>query len=145
MDARSIQMIIKNDKLRLVKLLLTEIAEKPDNPYRDIKPDNLVFKWFYTGRQDRGLRLREEGKQVFEYAEIAHYDFPVETEDMNPFDTWAFAAWTIKITKKMTCPFYIGMSKERRKKDVYIRIYDHKIAMMITLYGTFGEYIESRN
>ena len=32
---------------------------------------------------------------------------------------------------------------DKGKKQPYIRIYDHRIAMMMTLYGDFSSYIES--
>ena len=49
-----------------------------------------------------------------------------------------------EIIKKIKCPYYLGVHKLRDKKgEPFIRVYDHKTAMMITLHGNLREYLES--
>jgi hypothetical protein len=104
---------------------------------------DLMFKWWATGRTGSGLRLTEDGMEAFTQAEIEHFDFPVfadkkfkglKKEDLKKF--------TLNLGKKLKCPWYIGL-KNQQAQSAYIRVYDSKIAMMITLYGSFLEYIES--
>ena len=53
---------------------------------------------------------------------------------------------TLEIIKKITCPYYLGVHKIRGKKGApFIRVYDHKTAMMITLHGNLREYLDSKN
>ena len=102
-----------------------------------------MFKWWATGRTGTGLRLTEDGMEAFTLADIEHFDFPVfadkkfkglKKEDLKKF--------TLNLGKKLKCPWYIGL-KNQQAQSAYIRIYDSKIAMMITLYGSFLEYLES--
>lgn len=105
--------------------------------------NDLMFKWWATGRTGTGLRLTEDGMEAFTSADIEHFDFPVfadkkfkglKKEDLKKF--------TLNLGKKLKCPWYIGL-KNQQAQSAYIRIYDSKIAMMITLYGSFLEYLES--
>ncbi len=111
------------------------------------QPENslnkLVFKWWATGRSGSGLRLTEDGMQAFTLAELEYFDFPIfvdnkhtnlKKEDLKKF--------TLNLGRKLKCPWYIGL-KNQTAKSAYIRIYDSKVAMMITLYGSFLEYINS--
>ena len=133
-------MTYPRSKSEIVKVILAEIGDDPDNPWKDTAIDKLVFRWFATGRQGAGLRLTNEGEAAFEYAQIAFYTFPF------PSIPLGWTSSTMKnINKKIQCPFYLGSTVERTKKIPYIKVYDHKIAMMITLYGTVGEYIETIN
>lgn len=111
------------------------------------KPKNtinyLLFKWWATGRSGSGLRLSEDGMIAFSHAEIEYYDFPVfSNEKYKEIKKEDLKKFTLNLGKKLKCPWYIGL-KNHQSKSAYIRIYDSKIAMMITLYGSFLEYIES--
>lgn len=103
--------------------------------------DDLTFKWWATGRTGTGLRLTEEGNKAFTDAEIEFFEFPLfkkGKQDMKPTE---FKSFTLKLGKKLDCPFYIGIKIENRL--AYIRVYDSKIAMMIELYGSFTEYLNA--
>jgi len=131
---------MKNKELitkALIEILEIDISQ-PKNSVND-----LLFKWWATGRSGSGLRLTEDGMEAFTLADIEHYDFPLfvnekykglKKEDLKKF--------TLNLGKKIKCPWYIGL-KNQQAKSAYIRIYDSKIAMMITLYGSFLEYIDS--
>jgi hypothetical protein len=45
--------------------------------------------------------------------------------------------------KKIKCPYFMGVNKDGKKSKPYIRFYDSKIAMMVSLYGNVNEYLDS--
>jgi hypothetical protein len=50
----------------------------------------------------------------------------------------------LEINKKIKCPYYLGVNKiEGKKKKLYMRLYDSKIAMLIELYGNLIGYLDS--
>ena len=135
-------------KIEIVKLILAEAKEDPDFPWKDIAPDKLVFEWFVTGRAGTGLRLTDAAKVAFERAKIAHYDFEFtvpKSQANNIKSQSGLAKFTLQLDRKINCPYYIGSKLDSitNKKSLYIRIYDHKIAMMMTLYGDFQSYLDS--
>jgi hypothetical protein len=131
---------MKNKELitqALIEILEIDLSQ-PKNSIND-----LLFKWWATGRSGSGLRLTEDGMDAFSLAEIEHYDFPLFVGDKHKgLKKEDLKRFTLKLGKKIKCPWYIGL-KNQQAKTAYIRIYDSKIAMMITLYGSFLEYLES--
>jgi len=130
-------------KTDIVKLILSETKDDPDFPWKDIPADKLMFEWFVTARAGQGLRLTDAGMMAFNKAELAYYEF-----DLNPpkMAAWGsdWGKYTAMLDKKIKCPYYIGVKlTDKGKKQPYIRLYDHKIAMMMTLYGDFQSYIDS--
>ena len=130
-------------KTDLVKLILSEAKDDPDFPWKDTAVDQLVFQWFMTGRSGSGLRLTDAGAQALVSAKISHYNF-----DFNPPKNVRgevnWGKYTVILDKKVKCPYYVGINVvDNGKKQPYIRIYDHKIAMMMTLYGDFQSYLDS--
>ena len=134
-------------KIEIVKLLLNESKDDPDFPWKDVAPDKLVFDWFVTGRAGSGLRLTDAGSVAFEKANISHYDFDftVPTSQVNNIKSQSgLAKFTLGLDRKINCPYYIGTKPfDRTRNQPYIRVYDHKIAMMITLYGDLQSYLDS--
>jgi hypothetical protein len=120
-------------KLAITKALHNNLPD--DNPFKQIPLEKAVFRWWWTGRSTEGLRLSEEGNQVCNLLELEYFDFdfPLSAEK----HVWI----GLTLGKKLTCPYYIGF-KNRLYKSAYIRIYDSKVAMMITLFGGLKEYIE---
>lgn len=126
------------------KQLITDIILKnlPSiHPWNDLPFEKILFKWWATGRSNSSLRLTEDGKIAFELAEIEFYEYPLIT-NTNQIEEIKFTKYTIQLGKKIKCPFYIG-HKNRMLKSAYIRLYDSKIAMMVSLYGSFHEYFNS--
>lgn len=114
------------------------LALPPSSTYKTISLNHLLFRWWFTGRAGDTLRLTEEGKLAFTEANIEFFDFsllPLKKTSISSKE------YTLKIGKKVSCPFYIGL-KTNAASSAYIRIYDSKVAMMIQLYGTFNEYID---
>lgn len=135
-------------KTDIVKLILEQTRDDPDFPWKDFAPDKLVFEWFVTGRAGTGLRLTDSGSAAFNKAKISHYDFDftVPQTQVNSIKSQSgLAKFTLQIDRKINCPYYVGSKLDTsiNKKSLYIRIYDHKIAMMMTLYGDFQSYLDS--
>jgi hypothetical protein len=129
-------------KFEIVKIVLAETQDDPDFPWNNRDPDKLIFEWFATGRIGEGLRLTDVGATAFAKAKIAHYTFDIN----KPLFSKTWESYVMLLNKKIHCPYYIGVRKdEKEKKRPYntINIYDHKIAMLMTLYGTLDDYLES--
>lgn len=111
------------------------------NPWKDLSIDKLYTKWWITGRSSQGLRLSDEGKNAFDLAEIEYYEYPL-FDNKNQTGNIKMASFTINLGKKVKCPFYIGL-KTNQAKSAYIRLYDSKVAMMVSLYGSFYDFFNS--
>lgn len=107
-----------------------------NHPYSEMDMDSVMFKWWMTGRQS-GMRLTEHGSTAFKLAQIEYYDFVTE----NKGQSWN--NYLLEINNKIKFPYYMGTYTIEKKKKSYIRLYDSKIAMMIGLYGSFREYLDS--
>lgn len=113
-----------------------------NHPWSDLPFEKIIFKWWATGRSNNSLRLTDDGRVAFELAEIAHYEYPLVNND-DQLEKIKFTGFTIELGKKVRCPFYVG-NKSRLHKSAYIRLYDSKTAMLINLYGSFHDYLESK-
>ena len=119
----------KSIKYQITEIVLSEIPEHMRD--KDVTIDDLLFKWWQTGRQD-GLRLSDAGNDAFKLADIEYFDFESKQENQS------WHSFLLEINKKIKCPFYLG-----KDKKPYIRLYDSKIAMLLTLYGSLNDYLES--
>lgn len=128
------------NKRKSTKQLITEtvLAEIPKSHriYHELPIEDVIFKWWFTGRQD-GLRLTDEGVTAFQLADIAFYDYEFKQ------DGQSYHSFVLELNKKIKCPYYLGANK--KDKSFYIRLYDSKVAMMITLYGSLKDYLQSIN
>lgn len=125
-------------KRKSLKEVITEavLAEIPKSHriYHELPLDQIIFKWWFTGRQE-GLRLTDEGVTAFHLAEIAFYDYEFKQ------DGQSYHSFILELNKKIKCPYYLGVNKKDKTKSFYIRLYDSKIAMMLGLYGNLQEYL----
>ena len=128
-------------KRKTLKETITEVvlAQLPDSllQEKNSSVDKLLFKWWMTGRQD-GLRLTDMGDLAFRTAEIEFYQYELKIQPETQYH-----AYILELNKKIKCPYYMGVNKEVKKSSPYIRFYDSKIAMMISLYGNVNEYLDS--
>ena len=121
------------------KITAAVLSELPtSSTYKNISINHLLFRWWFTGRGGDTLRLTEEGKLAFTEANLEFFDFPLVPLKKV---TISSKEYTLKIGKKVNCPFYIGL-KTQAASSAYIRIYDSKVAMMIQLYGSFNDYLD---
>lgn len=128
-----------NDR-RSVKQRITEAVAKelPSASEYNLDIEELVSKWWMTGRQD-GLRLTDIGDVTFQLAEIEHFTYSM---DRIPEGSWY--TFLLSLNRKIKCPYYLGVNKlEDKKNEPFIRLYDSKIAMLVSLYGTINDYLES--
>ena len=125
----------KSKKQLITEAVLAEIP-KSHRIYHELPIEDVMFKWWFTGRQD-GLRLTDEGVTAFELADIEFYDHEFKQEGKS------YHNFILELNNKIKCPYYIGMSKKDKIKKFYLRLYDSKIAMMLTLYGDIHSYLES--
>lgn len=105
--------------------------------YKELTVEKVFMRWWMTGRLSNGMRLTDEGKTCFELAEIAHYKFDFSFMNRTPQYV------ILSLSTHIACPYYIGIEFENKAKKPYIRLYDHKIAMMVSLYGTINDYLIS--
>jgi|FreactTroBogLake_1042271.scaffolds.fasta_scaffold00244_3 hypothetical protein len=138
-------MTYPNSKEEITRKILAEIGDDPDSPWKDIPVDKLMFAWWTTGRSGSGLRLTDPGRNAFEYAKIAHYDLPFDgPKDLSGApSTGGWSMYSLELDKKIKCPYYLGTEIVDKKRKPFIRIYDHRIAVMMTLYGDTNSYLES--
>lgn len=101
--------------------------------------DDAMRKWWMTVRSDRGLRLTDAGDLAFRYAEIEYYEYKCKFEKEQ-----SLHSIILELSKKIKCPYYLGVNKlENKKSEPYIRLYDSRIAVMVSLYGSIAEYLKS--
>ena len=122
------------DKNTITKIILENLPA--NNPWQDLPFEKVLFQWWVTARNKSNLRLSDVGKQAFDMAQIQFYQYNINVEKSN------FTKLMIEYGKKIKCPFYVGL-KSHLYKSAYICVYDSKIAMLINLYGSFQEYIDS--
>lgn len=102
--------------------------------------EDFISKWWFTGRSG-GLRLTEEGDRIFRLAEIEYFECPIGSINYN------YYGFVLDLNKKMTCPYYLGLyideKKQLLKGEPIIRLYDSRVAVMVNLYGSLKEYLDS--
>jgi len=123
----------KSIKQIITETVLRELPEN-QNPYSELTVEQLLFKWWFTGRQD-GLRLTEDGMIAFRLAQIAEYEIDFKVGKKSYYESM------IELSRKIKCPYYLNVNKVT--KTPYIRLYDSKIVMMVNLYGGLQEYLNS--
>lgn len=131
-----------NPKITKIKITEAVVNELPEASRKDIDDvDKILSRWWATGRQE-GLRLTEFGDLNFRMAEIEFYDFDLEKDiKQNPTIEWN--SFLLECNRKIKCPYYLGVNKVNNNKTIYIRFYDSKIAMMVELYGSIKDYLNS--
>jgi|LakMenEpi03Aug12_release.lakeMendotaPanAssembly.Ray.scaffolds.fasta_scaffold01334_56 hypothetical protein len=125
----------KSIKQQITEAILSEIHHP--SIYHELPIDQVIFKLWFTGRQE-GLRLTDEGVVAFELANIEYYDHDFRQDKKSYYIVLA------ELTRKLKCPYYLGVKKlDNGNKSAYIRLYDSKTSMLVKLYGTIHEYLDS--
>lgn len=141
------------NKKEITQAVLNEL---PKGTWHNLRLDKVIFTWWQTGRGGQGLRLSNIGAKVFAEAKIASCDFEIliksktvkkQNSTLIVKNVASNPAFITEINKKIQCPYYIGVHKDIYGKNAvhYLRVYDHKTAMMITLYGSLNEYLEAQD
>jgi hypothetical protein len=128
-----------DSKLKITDIVLQQI---PKNLNYDLSgrvgPNDLLTKWWFTGRSG-GLRLTERGDQAFRLAEIEFYEYEIPAGSISV----TYHSFVLQLSKKLNCPYYIDIDVNNKKGKFIIRLYDSRIAMMVSLYGNLKDYLES--
>lgn len=135
---------MKRSKLEITKAVLNEIPHNLTDDHA-LPIEKVIFKWWVGGRAGYGLRLSDAGFEAFTKAKISYYEFPLLSEKANLTQLLTnLNSFILALNKKIKCPFYLDSGIRNNYKTIpMIRIYDDKIAMMVTLYGTLQEYLDS--
>ena len=131
-----------NPKLTKLKITEAVVKELPEASRKEIDDiDKILTRWWTSGRQD-GLRLTEYGDLNFRMAEIEFYEFSLDKDiKQNPNVEWN--NFLLECSRKIKCPYYLGVNKVDGRKTIFIRFYDSKIAIMVELYGSIKDYLNS--
>jgi hypothetical protein len=122
---------MNENKLKITQAVLAQL------PSTNYPIETTIKDWWFT-KSNEGLRLTLVGDTSFRLAQIEYFDLPLEVKQVN------WHKFILDCSKKIKCPYYIGVNKnEHKQKEAFIRIYDSKIAMLTTLYGSIQEYLES--
>jgi hypothetical protein len=123
-----------------VKELITQavIGQMPEG-WTDYTMEEAMKKWWQTGLRGESLRLTEIGDMAFRLGEIEFYQYDFTTKIEGSYHNYV-----LELSRKIKCPYFLGVNKNEGKKNKpYIRLYDSKIAMMISLYGNIDSYLKS--
>ena len=129
--------IRKSKKEQITELVFNEIPES-FNTFSEISIDQLLFRWWLTGRHSDNLRLTDEGHLAFKLANLEYYDFYFNIRSFNNTRDLI-----LQLSKKIQCPYYLGSNLANKPNQYFIRLFDSKIAMMLNLYGDLKEYLDS--
>ena len=115
------------------------------NVINELGDDNIhtfeqaIKTWWMVPRRDSGLRLTNVGDLSFRLAKMEYFNFDFMFKEPMSWNSFILA-----LNKKIMCPYYIAVNKnEGGVKTPFIRLYDSKIAMLVGLYGSLYEYLES--
>lgn len=126
-------------KLSYKELVTHQIIKELDIDGPTWTQEEAMKKWWMVQRPDGGLRLTDIGDLSFRYAKIEfyNYDFVIDSSG------GGWHSYLLELNKKLKCPYYIGVNKVEDSKKPFIRLYDSKIAMLVSLYGNISEYLKS--
>ena len=95
---------------------------------------NANVTWWKNIRSTGGYGLTYAGSQAFEKAEIEFQEF-----DEGPSSYMSMMSMSLALDAKMVTPYYFYSHEKRRQ----VKIYDGRVAMIITLYETVGDYLKT--
>ena len=116
------------ERTTITKKILSII--NPDYSVFDF--DTAMVTWWQNIRSTGGFGLTYAGSQAFAKAEIEFQEF-----DNGESSHMGNVGLSIGLDSKMITPYYF-YSTDRRQK---IKIYDPRIAMLITLHETVSSYL----
>lgn len=125
-------------KQQITELVFKNLPVTPAYTVSEVFP----LWWKDTSRR-RGFRLTESGEAAFVLADIEGWTFELDlTPQLNYFEH------LLALNTAITCPYYIYLEDRTRKsmiRNIRIKVYDSRVAMMIGLYGSVALYIEQQN
>lgn len=97
--------------------------------------DYAMKTWWVNIRNTGGLCLTTLGDQMFAQAQIEHYDLIAGWTSFN-----GNMAAALMLDRKMPCPYYLYFSNKQK----FVRVYDSRVAMMITLQGGVEKFLKNK-
>lgn len=114
------------------------VEQLPEN-LRMFALGECIRRWWQTGSTGTSLRLTEMGDTMFRIAEIEFYQYGLTKKIEG-----SYHSYILDLSRKIKCPYYLGVNKQDgEKNEPYIRLYDSKVAMMVSLYGDINSYMQS--
>ena len=104
---------------------------------RELTIEQAYKQWWKNPRRNGGYRLTEVGDTIFRYTGLEYHTHDFKTKNKSYYN------FLLDLDKKIKCPYYIGVNKDKDKKQPFIRLYDSKVAMMVQLYGNINDYLKS--
>jgi len=127
------------NKPSLKELITDAVIKQLPQAWEEWTLEESLKKWWQTGARGDSLRLTEIGDTAFRLAEIEFYQYEFSKKIEG-----SYHSYILDLSKKLKCPYYLGANKQEGKKSrPYIRLYDSKIAMMVSLYGDIDSYLKS--
>ena len=123
-----------------IKELITGavVKQMPDG-WTDWTTEEAMKKWWQTGSRGDSLRLTEIGDVAFRLGEIEFYEYEFTAKIEGSYHNYI-----LDLSRKIKCPYYLGVTKSEGKKNrPHIRLYDSKIAIMVSFYGNIDSYLKS--
>jgi hypothetical protein len=114
--------------------IVKRVLEVDGQDATDEKVEQAMQTWWENSRQTGGLGLSVIGDQSFRQAGLTYNDY-----HMGPANYLSNVGSIIRLNRKMISPYYLYFASSQK----YIRIYDSRIAVLITLYGGINNYLES--
>jgi hypothetical protein len=99
--------------------------------------DDAIKKWWFSSSPNTLFRLTQVGDLEFRQAELEYTDHTIV-----PMKQASYYSFITELNKKIKTPYYIDINVENKKP--YIRIYDSRVSMMITLYGDLFTYLKHK-
>lgn len=113
-------------------LVTKKILSIINSDYTEDDLHQASVTWWQNIRSTGGFGLTYAGSQAFERAEIEFQEFDNGQSSHN-----GNMALSINLDRKMTTPYYFYSNNRRQK----VKIYDPRVAMLITLYETVSSYL----
>lgn len=94
--------------------------------------DYAMKTWWVNIRSTGGLFLSSLGDEMFRLAQIEYHDLTAD---------WGSMAAALKLDRKMPCPYYLYVNNKQK----FIRVYDSRVAMLITLHGSIQNFLQNKS
>lgn len=120
------------DKTVITRQILTIIY--PDHTQTDL--DLVMIQWWSNIRPTGGLGLTEEGHRAFTNAGIEPHRVWGKKLGLNGNGVIPTGRIRLQLDRCLPCPYYMG-------QYLALTVYDSRVAMMIELYGSVLDYLNT--
>jgi hypothetical protein len=117
------------DREKIVHSILSLVSESESVTF-----DLAMKTWWQNIRTTGGLGLTYDGDRIFKSVGLDYWNF-----EIGPASSITVLSTAIKLDKQVPCPYYFYSEKKKRM----IRVYDSRVATLVTLYGDFTSYLNT--